>query len=269
MHGLTSSDSSALFSETLNAGALLEHGIAAFERSHMASEAEFVPLVLLAAGLERLCKVTLAVKGLRDDSRLRTKDLKKLRHDVAKLVDRVASECFTPDYLTFEAPRADHTFLTSDQHLRNLLRLITKYGVDDGRYHLLNLIGGDEAPDEDPHVAWLAWDRSLLASNPELIRMAESVGGYETYYAISVERRRILEMLLRAVCRLYCPMVLDARNVCAPPLIRWAELPDSQLGVCDYNLLTRRRYDPFHGVRKDGAVGYQAVSLATFPSVSA
>lgn len=263
---LTDADTRALFAETLNAGALLEHGIAALERAYLDREDEFLPLTLLASGIERLCKATLWINAFSQGQRL-TRDYMRdtLGHRVDSLVQRVTQECFPPSYLYHDVARGDRAFLATNGRLNELLGLITYYAQQDGRYYFLNVLAGEPPPGRNPHGEWLQWDQRLAADNPELELLATTEGGYKYYYAVSIERRKMVERFLRAICRLYAPAVLDARIVCAPPLIRWAELPDTALGSCDYNLLTRHRYDVFHGFRRESVVAYQRVSLADFP----
>lgn len=260
-----SADEQALFSEALNLSALVEHGIAGLERMHPPYDDIFSPLLLLASGVERLCKITLWLRAFRAGSPLTLSDFKKFSHQVKPLVGQVVTDCFSAEYLRYSAPRLDYEFLKGDANLRGLLDLVSEFG-ESGRYYHLNLLVQEGEPNSSPSRRWRAWDDALVRGNQRLEDLAFSGGGgYAYYYAVSVERRKLVERFLRAICRLYSPIVLDAVGVSSPSMLRWAELPDEALGKTDYNLLVRQ-YDVFNTLRGDSAFSYQRIALGQFPA---
>jgi hypothetical protein len=238
--------------ELSNIGSLLEHGIASLESAHFGNS-PFLGLFLLGSGLERLCKVILFLAG----------DRVGRTHDVQSLLDRVLKRCFTAEYVRYRAPKEDFGFLSANPHFTALVELLTEFTDRAGRYSDLDRLQNMPAGGKEYYSPWLEWDRNLIEGNAELVAQASNEGGYKYYYSVSVERRRLIEQGLRALSRLFCPMVLDAPS--STSLMRWAELPDWALGETDYRVHLSWQHDPFHGIVRPGVFAYQRIMLRTFP----
>lgn len=206
------------------------------------------------------------MKAYREGIYLTTKDFKKQTHDIETLLQRVADECFPEKYLLYKAPYEDYSFIKHDRSLAGLLMLARELAMGPDRYYHLDRLGGTVAEERSPQLRWRTWDNALAASDDNLKTLAETEGGHKYYYALSIQRRQLVERLLRAVCRLYGPAVFDATLWCSESMMRWATLPDEAVGKTDYNILTKWRYDVFRGIRVESSFAYSRVSLGDFPS---
>jgi len=131
----------ALDNELRTAFSLLKHGLASLQAIDMANDFYQLPLLLIANGLERLCKCALVLKYHSDMGHFPSKEelKKKWGHDVKRLVNDITSTCHPPEYLKRPIARADRDFLTSEPLLDKFLDCLSSFGKG-GRYYDLDLI---------------------------------------------------------------------------------------------------------------------------------
>lgn len=158
-----------LDNELRTAFGLLKHGLASLQAIDMANDFYQLPLLLLANGLERLCKCALVLKHHDDTGHFPSqKELKKnWGHDVKRLISDITATCYSPEYLRRPIAHSDRDFLTSDALLDKFLDCLSDFGKD-GRYYDLNIISGDTSITESPESVWQKVEMEIVTQDPTL-----------------------------------------------------------------------------------------------------
>ena len=111
-----------------------------------------LPLLILSFGTEQLLKLIIC-----SHQKVHTGEYPPLTeikgHEVHKLSERVATNCFSSDYLEREGIRSEHAYIIEDDTLQELLKLFEWYAggnkkKSQGRYFDLNDITTDKIPDD-------------------------------------------------------------------------------------------------------------------------
>ena len=212
---------SALDSELRTAVGLTKYGFASLQAINMANDFYHLPLLLLASGLERLCKCALCCKSLKEKSRFLTrKELKnRFRHSLADLLMTICGDCFPDEYLQRPCAKADRDFIANDPLLKKVVACLSNFGAG-GRYYDLDILSGEDNVCESPEAQW-----------QQIENMME-----ETDYK-DINRRIVgnVERLVRALCRLFTlgPLGEEAGRYCGT-LNDFLNLRDSDLGTKNY-----------------------------------
>ena len=234
----------ALDNELRTAFGLLKHGLASLQAIDMANDFYQLPLLLLANGLERLCKCALALKYYEEMGHFPSqKELKKKwGHDVKRLVNDITSTCYPPEYLKRPIARADRDFLTSDPLLDSLLDCLSGFGKG-GRYYELDVICGDTTITESPESSWQKVEMEIVIQDPALKeQMYDPKAGNSLYIEINRCLTSVLERLIRAICRLFTfgPLGGEAERF-SGTLGDFLYLTDDDLGIRDYGKILSKR----------------------------
>lgn len=191
-----------------------------------------LPLLLLAGGLERLFKATLWLDRWHRTGRgLSVGELRGLGHDLERLLEDILEHCFTEAHRDRAITREDFAFLRQNDLFRLLLRTLSEFASRQGRYHNLNLLGGEPLTYRDPRETWKRLERLVLARNPGLVELLDEGSIEEGYEGINAEFVASLEWGVRAIARLYILGRFEHEGaMVAGDLWDFAALLDNQLG---------------------------------------
>jgi len=192
----------ALDNELRTALGLLKHGLVSLQAIDMANDFYQLPLLLVANGLERLCKCALVLKYHEETGHFpsQRKLQKKWGHDVKCLVNEITSTCYPPEYLKRPIAQADRDFLTSDSLLDKVLDCLSDFGQG-GRYYELDVICGDTTITESPESSWQKVEMEIAIQDPVLKeQMYDPKAGNSLYIEINKYLVSALERLIRAIC---------------------------------------------------------------------
>jgi len=102
----------------------LQRGLAELQSIDGANDFYHLPLLLLATGLKRLCKVVYCLHCLESAGRFPTSRKEfpagKNLHDVVELVSWIATTCYSASYLARPVAQDDLRFLTGDPVLQEV-----------------------------------------------------------------------------------------------------------------------------------------------------
>ena len=100
--------------EVRRAIGLIKYGLASLQSIDMTTDFYDLPLILLASGLERLCKTALAFWKLEKEHVFPSRrEMMDYGHDVKELANEVLNTCFDASYLDRQATKEDKKFLES------------------------------------------------------------------------------------------------------------------------------------------------------------
>lgn len=180
--------------------ATIKSGLAILQRSRPYKTQHFLFLLILSTGFERLMKCLLCLHSL--DARgkfLTERELRSLGHDVVKLRDEVASECFNTESFKRPAVKEDHEFILHDKLLNAVLEALSAFGLQD-RYVYMNGINNPDTTGE-----WLdrRWEQieGMTMSQDEGLRLVME-NQLDEYKARATRAIMVcLERFLRALAR--------------------------------------------------------------------
>lgn len=205
----------------------------------MANDFYHLPHLLLASGLERLMKCYIAL--VYEDERGTFPDLgcmKKLGHDLITLRDLICDRYFGGK--TRPALQREFGFITTDETLRDCLRILSDFGKF-GRYYNLDVVVGSSRERIDPKADWETLESSIKDMTPFLGNL-EAL--YRDYYP-EVHAHLIgkLERFIRAIAFQFTigdhP---DHRGRLKQTSVVYSDfrnLRDEQLGMIDYRQSVR------------------------------
>lgn len=197
----------ALNREVEGAVRLSQEGIEALRRLDGANDFYHLPMQLLAQGLERLLKLTLALAeleatgGLPPSKRLRA----DYGHDIVALTDAVVERVANqPAYARRPAVQDDLDFIGHDAHLRKMLEVLSTFGTWSRYYRLeefLDPAGVD--PEDDPDRAWEAIESEILRKHPDWIEQLDPKAGGRAFETIASDIMSTLDRFARAITRMW------------------------------------------------------------------
>jgi hypothetical protein len=193
---------------------LMKEGIAALRRLDGSSDFVHLPMQLLAQGLERLLKLTLALAELKDSGAL--PDPKTLKstygHDILALVDAVVGLVEGQDeYVCRPAVQEDLSFLRDDSHLRSVLAALSTFGTWSRYYRLQEFLAPEDVdPKDDPDRAWKRIEMELLQAHPDWMEQLEPGRQGRAAETIARDLTATLERFGRAITRMWTLGALHA-----------------------------------------------------------
>lgn len=157
----------------------------------------------LAPGYERFLKLTyILAQAYLQGSRPEWKTLKGHSHNLLGLLDAlVESAGQAHDYTTRSVVVEDLDFIRSDEGMRGLIEVLSRFGKN-GRYARLDDLVKDDrvGPDGDPSRRWEEIEQELVWARPDAGEIAESM---ELLAPATFEVRASLQRLARAIGRMW------------------------------------------------------------------
>lgn len=226
----------AMDSELRTAAGLIAQGLAAVQAISGANDFYHFPLLLLANGFERVCKCALAFQHLVAAGCFPSKkDFKDYGHDLSALVSEVVSKCFDANYGKRLAAARDRDFLLNDTQFRKFLGCLSNFG-DRGRYHDLDVVGGQPGTDMSPTDTWQKLELATKAG--QQWKKSEDWGTHP-YGEITKEIVVSLETFARSLARLFTVGPLSSKaKQWSDPVKAFACLADGDRGTTDYHCPT-------------------------------
>jgi len=230
----------SIFQEIQTSANLLKVGLGMTQDLDEANDFSHAPILLLSNGLERLLKITLCFRHLRDSDVIPANEwwMKGIKgHDVSRLSKEVATTCFFASYLKSRpVAHIDRDYLLSDDIWIRIAEIMTDFGMG-GRYHNLNsILNGDESDSPIDKFSQVELDIFTSLST----KLAQDVVQNDSFDRVLFETHArfvsCVERALRAICRLYTigelhPLALQSS---AGTLDCFLCLRDDQLGRIDY-----------------------------------
>ena len=194
----------ASINEVQRAHDLVIHGLAALQAIGGANDFYDLPFLLLASGLERLCKCILIIDHFHKSGSFPSREeIKKYKHAIDILIDKVKSQSFVEEYLKRPIAREDLDFLSSDRMLAQIVEYLSDF-AQSGRYYDLDAILATPRADTSPQEKWKKMELDVTMADPglkELLTKPESMN--ELHEEINTRFVMILERLVRALARTF------------------------------------------------------------------
>ncbi len=164
----------AFVHETDTAITFIDEGLRKLIAWKGGDDRRFVSMQLLAQGFERYFKVIKALLQLNTESTLPTsKQFRtEYRHDLSRILDDIVETCRQDGrFINRPAIRSDLEFLSSDNHWRKMLGILSEFGSR-GHYHDLDtmLDGPSDAP--SPLERLESLENDLFHAEPRLVDVA-------------------------------------------------------------------------------------------------
>ena len=190
---------------------LIKSGLVFLQRNKLYKQNQFVYLLLLSNGLERLFKIVLYLHVLDTESRhLSISDFKRIGHDLESLINEIKSRCFTQPYIQKPFAADDLEFLENDNDFLRMLHILSEFARKD-RYIYMDGISDPSSFRESPEMLWEEFQRDTLPSQDLPTTLAEEC---VEQYADKMNQSAVIyiEKLLRAVARLFIFNVLGSQG---------------------------------------------------------
>lgn len=194
----------ALINEIQRAHDLVVHGLAALQAIGGANDFYDLPFLLLASGLERLCKCILIIDHLSKTGSLPPKKkIKKYLHALDDLIDDVKSRSFVEEYLERPIAREDLDFLSNDRVLAQIVEYLRDF-AQGGRYYDLDAILAEPQADMSPQEKWKKMELDVIMADPSLKELLTKHGSKDELHGkVNTRFVVILERLIRALARTF------------------------------------------------------------------
>lgn len=232
----------SLTNELRTAVGLLKYGLGSLQAIDMANDFYHLPLLLLASGLERLCKCVLLLQYHTSHGCFPPRNwLKDRGHNLTRLIDEIARKCCPEEVPHCRALGQDQEFITSDPIVTRLIQILAQFGSG-GRYHDLDTVCGERQEGPSPEQEWQELEMAIVRNDPALNAKLEELqsgniqGIRSLYPEINSRLQATLERLIRALCRLLTlnPMLRDQGRKFSPQLCDFLFLCDDELGSKNY-----------------------------------
>ena len=198
-----------------------------------------LPFLLLASGLERLCKCILIVDRLhQNESFPSVKQMKEYGHALDGLIEEVKLRSFVEEYLERPIAREDLDFLSSDRMLAQIVEYLSDF-AQSGRYYDLDAILAKPQGDMSPQDKWEKMELDVIMADPSLKELLTKPGPKdELHEQVNTHFVAILERLVRALTRTFTlgPASGTARKYHGQ-FYKFIVLTDSELGRTKYESL--------------------------------
>jgi hypothetical protein len=194
----------ALLEELRVSVQLLEAGIQALHAINFANDEYYVPLMLLASGLERFMKAILAYASLAHHGRLPGKGDIPQTHDLEELLALIVDRDWPPAYTSRPAAQEDLRYLREDQGLNSLIEALSDFAdARRGRYYNLEITLGEDPAWDSPEQAWSRLEMAILREHPRFSEWIDSASPADIFSEINRVLVYRLERMLRALSRLF------------------------------------------------------------------
>jgi hypothetical protein len=213
----------------------IEAGLAELQASRPYRPRHFVFLLLLSTGFERLLKIALHLRALNTTGAFHpARHMRETYdHNIVKLSDAVAQECFTHDHRARPLGAQDFEFVTHDPRLGDVLALLSAFAKAD-RYVYMDGISDPGGVGESPQRRWGELEVSTMLGGEHARLYGE---GNETEAKNQANRAlaACIERYVRALARLFAWGALgDLGRQVSPALSAYCMLDDGALGTREY-----------------------------------
>ena len=185
-----------LFDELETSHNLIKSGFGFLQEIDMGKNTFYhLPHLTIASGLERFmkCYISVVYKG-KNSLYPDTEYMKKLGHDLGKILDRICGEFYNG---TVPLVREDLDFIKNDHYLRECIRILSIFGQK-GRYYNIDVFTGKRSDTiDDPEQEWKALEMEIEDPAPYY---GNDEAFYRDYYP-RVHSKLIakMERLVRAI----------------------------------------------------------------------
>lgn len=211
----------------------IQSGLAVLQQGYLYRRNDFLFMLLLATGLERMMKVVLHLHHYEASGEFRA--IWKT-HNLDRLRKRIVGHCFTEDYLRRTMARQDCDFMTSDPLLLDTFKVLTNFANRD-RYLYMDSITDPALPnvaDRWPSRQWAKLETGVIGSL-DLVITADTVEA--THLRASREILIVIERFTRALGRLLTHGALGEQGKSLSHLFAdFRRLNDEQLGSHEYRV---------------------------------
>ena len=195
---------------------LIEVALATLQKYGESQGGNFLFMLLMSTGLERLMKIIMNLSEYKESNRfLSSSELKNYGHDLIELRDAVFNMLTTLSSCT-DTLQQEFRNLIKDELLYELLRILSDFAKGD-RYKYLDGIQSPVIPERLPSVRW---DRAISKNS---ISSDQLVSIFESF------------TLLLANVLIECNL-LDTAEVASPRLLVFVDIAEKHRGLRQYSL---------------------------------
>lgn len=220
---------------------LIQTGLGAVQKLGGGNDFYHLPILLLANGLERLMKSIICLHKLETEGNFK-KAQEQWRggaqgHDLNVLCDYIIDACFSSEYLELSAARQDHNYITSNELVSKVLKMLSEFGKD-SRYFNLNVVLGRKNSYRSPDTLWSELEMDIFHQESDYESLlTDPRRTNELHQRINKRIVVCVERIVRAFLRLFTLGGLgDAAKRQTGIIQSFLCLRDDELGNKTYNL---------------------------------
>ena len=156
-------------------------------------------------------------------------------HDLEKLKAYIVENCENMNYGTRPATKNDIKFLTEDEYLNQIVRLLSHFGMG-ARYYNLDVAAEGKSRYEEPGKVIEKLEKEIINKHPELEEMKTDISKTREFNKkLNQELITVLEKFARALSRLFTLGYLgDIGSIMTGYVKDFSSLRDADLGKANY-----------------------------------
>lgn len=225
----------AALAEVETATKLIKQGLREIQALNGGNDFFHLPLLLLSNGFERLLKCLLCLECIGNDweATIKPFSIKSGKgHNLTYLLEEIIKLCEGKKYSSkFPAAENDIEFLKHDSAFRNILDLLSDFGLGD-RYYNIDIITKGESKYNNPSEKWTDIELTIKNNSKELNYNNDSD---QIISEINKKLVIIFEKFARALSRLFFHGEFgEFAKQASSPVLDFVVLSDDKLGTKEY-----------------------------------
>jgi hypothetical protein len=227
----------ALLEEFDTSDKLVKLGLGELQNINLNNDFYFLPFQLLSQGFERFMKAYICLGHFHKREKLPDfKYLKKLGHDLEKLLDEIIKNYFKDFNRTqFDL---DNDFIQNDPDLKKLLFILSEFGKL-ARYHNFDLITDNAKIGIDTKKLWEEFENEILDKN-DYQKLMDFDLNHEVYQKITHHIIVVFEKFVSALSRQFIFKCLGQQGIqiSSAAAFKFGMLNENNYGKKDYRKQT-------------------------------
>ena len=212
---------------------LIELGLGEIQHLSLANDFYYLPLQLLASGIEKFLKCHICLGKLEKSNSFPTqREIKKLNHNLKKLLDHVVGNYFNTSNKSLL--ESDLAFLLEDNYLQKLMSIMSEFGMSSRYYNLDYITSASKMPNDAIQEYKDLEDQIIRDKNfTNAFTNLNSQG--EAFQVLNREIVIMIEKFIAAISRQFTMGNLGAKALEFSPLVHnYILLNEGELGKTDY-----------------------------------
>lgn len=232
-----------LETEVINSIKLIKRGLCEIKNADICIYEDSIPFLMLSNGFERLMKCIVCLRYFHVNGTYPSLEfIKEFKHDISKLLNWIVNEAKKTGYdAKNPATKGDMEFLINDEHLQQVINLLSNFGMG-ARYYNLDIVTKGKSNYSNPGEMLNNLEKEIILHNEELKEIQaelsnSSNGDLNKKFNEKLNRELIIifERFARALARLFTLWELGQfGGQMIGPISDFLFLTNDQLGEAKY-----------------------------------
>ncbi|OGU58170.1 MAG: hypothetical protein A2X64_06905 [Ignavibacteria bacterium GWF2_33_9] len=194
----------AIDRELRNGFNCIKLGLVQFSRFNSSYQELFAPFLLLSVGIERILKILYILNNYNINGEFPKKEeLRNLGHKLDVLINIFVETCSSYElYRIAPARISDLDFLNNNSDFKEIIKILTHFSSEKGRYHNLNLLNDEELYWESPENLNSRFLNQKFENRKDIMDMINNPP-YNTDM-LYIEFNKIVISSIQRFCRILC-----------------------------------------------------------------